>query len=501
MKIFSVAQIRACDEQTIKTEGILSIDLMERAAQRCATWIKENLPTEHLFVVLCGSGNNGGDGLAIARMLHQRKVGVKAFLLQSSATLSVDCATNLARLQQIDPELVQVLQPGTFITGIPANIVVIDAILGTGVNRPVVGWIADFIQQVNELPNRKIAIDIPSGLQCDMTPDAVDTILKVQDTLSFQFYKRVYLHPESSVYTGNVHVVDIGLSENYIDKTQVQYYATDAEYIRTIYKKRPSFGHKGTFGKAYVVGGQYGKMGAMVLCSRAALRSGVGLVTAAVPEYGYTILQTAVPEVMCHTSGSERLESILYWDDADGLGIGPGMGTDTAAVTALIHVLEQCDKPMVLDADALNIIAAHPELLSKLTKGTILTPHPKEFARLFGSNTNSMVQVENARMQAMRYNICIVLKGRYTAVISPEGECRYNTTGNAGMATGGAGDVLTGIITGLLAQGYSPYAAAVLGVYLHGLAGDIAAETHSQEAMVATDIIENMGNAWKIINK
>ena len=501
MKIFSVAQIRACDEHTIKTEGISSVDLMERAALRSATWIKENLPTEHLFVVLCGPGNNGGDGLAIARLLHQRKVGVKAFVLQSSATLSTDCAINLERLQQIDPELVQVLQPGTFITGIPAHIVVIDAILGTGVNRPVVGWIADFIEQVNELPNRKIAIDIPSGLQCDTPPVANDTILKVHDTLSFQFYKRVYMHPESSVYTGNVHIVDIGLSKSFIDKTQAHYYSTDAEYIKNVYKKRPSFGHKGTFGKAYIAGGQYGKMGAMVLCSRAALRSGVGLVTVALPECGYNILQTAVPEAMCHTSGSKTLESIQYWEDADALGIGPGMGTDTAAVTALTPMLDQCNKPMVLDADALNIIAAHPELLSKLRKGTILTPHPKEFARLFGSNTNSMVQVDNARIQAMRYNICIVLKGKHTAVISPEGECRYNTTGNAGMATGGAGDVLTGIITGLLAQGYSAYNAAVLGVYLHGLAGDMAAATHSQEAMVATDIIENMGNAWKIINK
>lgn len=500
MKIFSVAQIRACDEQTIKTEGISSIDLMERAALRCVIWITENMPHEHLFVVLCGPGNNGGDGLAIARLLHQRKVGVKAFLLQSSATLSADCASNLTRLQHIDPELVQVLQPGTFITGIPAHIVVIDAILGTGVNRPVVGWIADFIQQVNNLPNRKIAIDIPSGLQCDTIPDAEDTILKAQDTLSFQFYKRVYLHPESSVYTGNVHVLDIGLSKNFIDKTLVHYYTSDAEHVRTIYKKRPSFGHKGTFGKAYLAGGQYGKIGAMVLCSKAALRSGVGLVMAAVPACGYTILQTAVPEVMCHTSGSETLESMLYWDDADALGIGPGMGTDAAAVAALTHVLEQCNKPMVLDADALNILAAHPELLSKLTKGTILTPHPKEFARLFGSNTNSMVQVENARIQAMRYNICIVLKGKYTAVISPEGACRYNTTGNAGMATGGAGDVLTGIITGLLAQGYAPFAAAVMGVYIHGLSGDIAAADNSEEALIASDIIDYMGKAWKVVN-
>lgn len=499
MKIFSVAQIRACDEQTIKTEGISSIDLMERAALRCATWIKENLPNEQLFVVLCGPGNNGGDGLAIARLLHQRKVGVKAFLLQSSASLSTDCANNLARLQQIDPDLVQVLQPGRFITGIPANIVVIDAILGTGVNRPVVGWIADFIQQINELPNRKIAIDIPSGLQCDSIPDAADTILKVQDTLSFQLYKRVYMHPESNVYTGNIHLLDIGLSKSFIVKTPVHYYATDAEHIRTLIKKRPSFGHKGTFGKAYVAGGQYGKMGAMVLCSKAALRSGVGLVTTVIPECGYNIVQTAVPEAMCVTTGTKILENLLNWEDADALGIGPGMGTN--AVGALTQLLEDCNQPMVLDADALNIIAAHSELLSKLRRGTVLTPHPKEFVRLFGSNTNSMMQVENARIQAMRYNICIVLKGKHTAVISPEGECRYNTTGNAGMATGGAGDVLTGIITGLLAQGYAPYDAAVLGVYLHGLAGDIASEANSMEGMIASDIIDNMGKAWKIISK
>lgn len=496
MKIFSAAQIKACDAYTIHAAGMRSAQLMERAAGKCAAWIAEQLPKDTLFVVLCGTGNNGGDGFAIARMLHQRGYGVKAFLLRMSDTLSPDCQENMQRLQNMDRELVGVVEADTFITDIQQHIVIIDAILGTGLSRPTQGWLATFINQINHLPNRKIAIDIPSGLPADVIPEKDAAILRVQDTLTFQFYKRTLLHPESGMLAGNIHLLDIGLDKTFINATHTQYCLTDEEDIAAIYRPRGQWAHKGTYGSTLLIGGSYGKAGAITLSARAALRAGAGLVTALVPACAYQILQTAVPEAMCRTNGINVIEQIDGWEKMSAIGIGPGMGTDAATAQALSTFLDSCNMPVVLDADALNIIAAQPELLGKLPKGSVITPHPKEFARLFGENTNSMIRVDHARIQAMRYNIIIVLKGHYTAVITQEGECHYNSTGNAGMATGGAGDVLTGIITALLAQGYEPREAAIMGVYLHGLAGDIAAKELSQEALIAGDIIDHLGKAF-----
>lgn len=496
MKIFTAPQIRACDAYTIKASNIRPAELMERAAMKCAGWIRDQYPKDSLFVVLCGTGNNGGDGLAITRLLHQRGYGVKAFLLNFSKELFPDCLTNFQQLQALDKELVSVVQPDTFITDIPPHIIIIDAILGTGLNRPTQGWVAAFIRQINHLPNEKISIDMPSGLPADTTPDEGAIILRATHTLSFQFYKRTFLHPESGVYAGQVHLLDIGLDKTFINATHTQYKTIDPEDAAAIYRSRSPFSHKGTYGSVLLAGGSHGKIGAMILSSRAALRAGAGLVTALIPACGYTALQAAVPEAMCRTSGEGALEKIDAWEKMNAIGIGPGMGTDPLSASALSEFIDVCKTPVVVDADALNLMARQPELLAKLPKGSILTPHPKEFARLFGENTNTMIQVDHARIQAMRYNINIVLKGRYTAVITTEGECFYNMTGNSGMATGGSGDVLTGIITGLLAQGYAPHHAAILGVYLHGLAGDMAAKELSQEAMVAGDIINYLGKAF-----
>jgi hydroxyethylthiazole kinase-like uncharacterized protein yjeF len=500
MKIFTAVQIRACDAYTIQASGIKSIDLMERAAMECVDWITGHFEKETLFVILCGTGNNGGDGLAIARILHQRGYGVKTFLVRFSEELSPDCATNLARLQQLDSELAGTVAPDTFITDIPEHIVIVDAILGTGLSRPVEGWLATFLRHVDSLPNRKVAIDIPSGLPADAVPDTDAAVLSVDDTVSFQFYKRTFLHPETAVHAGNIHVVSIGLSETFINATYSQYKTIDAAAIRTISRPRMPFSHKGTYGHALMIGGSYGKVGAMVLAARAALRAGAGLVTALVPECGYNVLQTAAPEVMCRVSGSKELDNITDWDFANAIGIGPGLGTDDKTAWALFNFLEACKQPIVVDADALNLIARQPELLAKLPKGSVLTPHPKELSRLFGSHANSMVQVDHARIQAMRYNINIVLKGHHTAVITPEGECWYNMTGNAGMATGGTGDVLTGIITGLAAQGYEMQDACMLGVYLHGLSGDVSAQLLSQESLIAGDIVDHLGKAMLMVN-
>jgi len=496
MKIFSAAQIRACDAYTIHAANISSADLMERAAARCVDWITAHFSRETIFVVLCGSGNNGGDGLAITRMLYHLGYSAKAFLIRFTAELSDDCRINYERLHNTDNNLVNILQPETFITDIPANIVVIDAILGTGLNRPATGWVASFIEQINELPNRKIAIDIPSGLPADSIPAKGAAIVKVADTLSFQFYKRSFFHAEVGALAGNIHILDIDLSETFIEGTPTQYYTIDHAAIKDIYKPRTAFSHKGTYGNVLMVGGSYGKMGAITMSSNAALHAGAGLVTTLMPECGYNILQTAVPEVMCLTSGAKYIEEIGDWEKYKAIGIGPGLGTEQVTAQAFAAFIDECKTPIVVDADALNLLAKQNELLGKLPPESILTPHPKEFSRLFGDSIDSMMQLEHARTQAMRYNIFIVLKGHYTAIVTPEGDCWYNLTGNPGMATGGAGDVLTGIITGLLAQGYSSHNAAILGVYLHGLSGDLAAAEQSQEALVAGDIINYLGKAF-----
>lgn len=495
MKILSSAQIKACDEHTIRAERIRSIDLMERAANKCVEWITSNFSKESLFVVLCGSGNNGGDGFAITRLLHRRGYGVKAFLIKNNS-LSNDCEQNYKQLLQINEDLIGEIEPGRFITDIPGDIVLIDAIFGTGLSRPIAGWLENFIKHINALRNRKISIDIPSGMYADNLPAEGDTIFTASDTLSFQFFKRSFLHPESAPFTGNIHILDIGLSKSYIDSTQTQYTTITRADVDEIYRPRSRFAHKGTYGHTYLAGGHHGKMGAMTLCTRAALRAGAGLVTALIPGCGYEILQTSTPEAMCMVDGDIALTKLTGWESMSSIAIGPGMGTDAETADALADLLNKCNQPLILDADALNIIASRPDLLTKIPRESIITPHPREFTRLFGYNTNSLVQVDNARFQAMKYGINIILKGHHTAVVDSDGNCKYNMTGNAGMATGGSGDVLTGILAGLMAQGYSARDTAVMGVYLHGLAGDIAASNKSQESLIASDIVDYIGQSY-----
>lgn len=497
MKIFSAEQIRACDAYTIHASGISSAELMDRAAAKCAEWITGHFAKETLFVVLCGTGNNGGDGLALARILHQQGYGVKAFQLAISETMTPDCALNLERLKQLDSSLVDSVAVDTFITDIPENIIIIDAIFGTGLSRPLDGWTANFVKHINELHNCKISIDIPSGMPADTLPYESAAILTANETLSFQFYKRSFLHGETGKYAGNIHLLDIGLDPSFINATQTNYQIIDKEVVDGHYQPRKQFSHKGTYGTALLIGGSYGMMGAISLSVQGALRAGAGKVKSLVPECGYDIIQSLAPEAMCMTSGSNYIETISNWETADAVGIGPGMEKSQKTGEAIEAFLDEYKRPLVIDAGALNIIAERNELLHKIPPDSILTPHPKEFERLFGKTANSMMRLEHARTQAMRYNVVIVLKDRYTAIVTPEGECWYNTNGNAGLASGGSGDVLTGIITGLLVQNYTSVQAAMLGVYLHGLSADLALEKQSMESMLAGDIITHLGMAFK----
>jgi len=497
MKIFSASQIKACDAYTIHAKGMQSVELMERAAIACTDWITSHFTKQTLFVVLCGTGNNGGDGLAITRLLHNAGYGVKAFQLAMTDHLSPDCRANLVRLRQIDGALVEAVPRETYITDIPEDIVLIDAIVGTGLNRRLDGWLRQFVQNINQLPNKKISIDIPAGMPADTVAEGEAVILNADHTLSFQFYKRSFLHPETGSHAGEIHILDIDLEATFITATHTNYHIADLVTVRSFFRKRSPFSHKGTFGTALLIGGSHGMMGAISLTVMAASRGGAGKIIAIVPRCGYEVMQTLAPESLCRTSGDTFINTFQGWEIADSIGIGPGMGSHQVTADAFEAFLEVYKEPLVLDADALNILAERKELLNKLPANTILTPHPKEFERMFGETSNSFLRLEHARTQAMRYNIIIVLKGRYTTIIAPDGECWYNMTGNAGLATGGSGDVLTGVLTSLLAQNYEPLQAALLGVYLHGLAATKALDAQSEESMIPRDVIECLGKAFR----
>ncbi len=499
MKIFTARQIRECDAFTIQEEGITSADLMERAAEACAAWLSRQYNNNTPVLVVCGMGNNGGDGLALTRILLQQGYPARAVVLRHAAQFSADAAHNLTLLHQLMPENISILEPGQYLSTLSEDILIIDALFGTGLNRPLEDWPASFVQELNALPNILIAIDTPSGLPADSLPDPHAAVMRAKHTLSFQFYKRSFLHPEAAAHTGRVHLLDIGLSPQYITATHTQYYTIDAATAAALYKPRDPFGHKGSLGKVQLVGGSYGKMGAIALSTRAALKSGAGLVFTAAPASGNTILQVLNPEAMFIDAGKEVVE-VIKAEEKAVLGIGPGMGQASETGAALLQFIRSAQGSLVLDADALNLVAAQKEMLHLLPAYTIITPHPREFERLFGKAPDTMLQVELARANAMKYNICIVLKGHHTAVVLPTGACWYNTTGNAGMATGGSGDVLTGILTALLAQGYAPADAARLGVFLHGRAGDLAAAVSGQEALTAGDLPDWLGAAFRSLS-
>lgn len=501
MKIFSAAQIKACDAYTIHASGISSVDLVERAASQCATHIIGHYPIDTPFVLLCGMGNNGADGLALARILMQHGYGIKVFVLQHRNEHTAENKSHLNKLLRIDAALVEYLQPQTFLADLPEQVVIIDAILGTGLSRHVTDWLADFFAHINHLPNKKIAIDIPSGMPADHVPTGEVAMIAAHETLSFQFYKRSFLHPETGDYCGTIQLIDIGLHPTFIEATHTHYQTIDAEALTAVLKKKARYSYKNQHGHCFITGGSKGKVGAALLATAAALKSGVGLVSSIIPEVAYIPLQSKLPEAMCQVGGTTHIETIEPYQSASAMGIGMGMGTEQASVQAFSTFLETCTLPCVFDADALNILAAHPELMTKLPEHSILTPHVGECDRLFGPSSNSMQRVEHIRMQAMRYKVCIVLKGHHTVVVTPDGDCYYNLNGNAGMAKGGSGDVLTGLMAGLLAQSYTADQAALLGVFVHGLAGDIAAEELGMQAMNASDIIDCLSAAWQKLAK
>jgi hydroxyethylthiazole kinase-like uncharacterized protein yjeF len=501
MEILSAEQIRAWDEFTMQHEPIMSIDLMERAAASCHRWLEKNGYTGRSFAIYCGKGNNGGDGLALARMLSEAECFVTVFILEFGFKGTDDFQINLARLHQTSAEVRFIQGVDNFHPVTPGD-VLIDALLGSGLNRKLEGVAAELVEYLNRSGNEIIAIDIPSGLFVSRSSKG-NVVIQATHTLSFQCFKPAFLMPENALSVGEVHILDIGLHPGYLQQVSREAELLDAGIVRAIFRPRPVFAHKGNFGHALLVAGSFGKMGAAVLGARACLRAGAGLLSCHVPGCGYPILQTTIPEAMVFVDTDDRIQTDFEGDPSEYavVGVGPGIGMEGRTVEFLRELLRGCRKPMVLDADALNILASSAGLWELVPPYSILTPHPKEFERLFGPSSDDYARVSLALEEARRRQCIVVLKGHYSYIAMPGGKGYFNSTGNAGMAKGGSGDVLTGILTGLLSQGYSPGEAALLGVYLHGLAGDLAAATWSQESMLASDLIEHLGRAYEMVQK
>lgn len=494
MKILNVEQIRALDQYTIEHEPIAPINLMERAAQTFTDWFTARFPATFPVKIFCGLGNNGGDGLAIARLLLEQEYKVEVHVVRYMPRESDDFMHNHRRLRLLlTPNYIE--KEGD-IPAIRHNEIVIDAILGSGLTRPAEGIVKSAIEAINRAPAQVVAIDIASGLYADQAnePDAV--AVEPDHTVTFQLPKLGLLLPRNGRFVGEWHGLDIRLNQRFIDRAQTAFYYTTPSEARLLLHRRERYSNKGTFGHALLLAGSYGKVGAAVLAARACLRSGVGLLTVETPRCGYPILQTAVPEAMCLTAGHEHVltehteEKSPPFTSYSAIGIGPGIGKAPETLAMLRQLLPTMEKPMVIDADALNLLAENRELLDQVPAHSILTPHPKEFERLTQAWDDDYQKLDLVREFARKYRLVVVLKGAYTAVTTPDGEVHFNSTGNPGLSTGGTGDVLTGVLTALLAQGYDPVEAAVLGVYAHGLAGDRAAEQRGQIGLTASDVID-----------
>jgi len=501
MKIFNAEQIREWDQYTMRHEPVSSVELMERAAGCCVQWLEEYALLNHSFKIFCGKGNNGGDGLAMARMLSQKGRSVSVFILEHGHLGTEDFQVNLERLHKHAGVEIKFIQTQEQFPSFEKSDIIVDALFGSGLNRPLEGVTAKLVEQINNSACKIVAIDTPSGLPIDHSAES-QTIIKANHTLTFQVFKLSFLLPRNAGFIGEVHVLDIGLHRDFYNSTETDYELIDEKIVSAIYKPRNRFAHKGNFGQALLIAGSYGKMGAAVLCAKACLRSGAGLTTCHIPKCGYEIMQTAVPEAMVMSDFNSSVITKIEEDLSKFacVGIGPGIGAASETRTVLKEIFGVYQKPVVLDADGLNLISSDKKLLKNIPANSILTPHPKEFERLFGETKNDFERIRLAQQKAKELAIIVVLKGHHTCVATPGGKLYFNNTGNAGMAKGGSGDVLTGILTALAGQYHDSIKSAILGVYLHGLAGDMAAEKYSKEAMIASDIIENLGEAFLSMN-
>lgn len=506
MKILTGTQHAELDRYTIENEPIESIELMERASQAIALEIMSRWGKQRIVYVFAGAGNNGGDGLAVARLLYKEGYRVAVYLFNVKGHLSPDCSTNRDRLVELQSaensaerlvfkEIIQ----GFDFPKINANDIIIDALFGTGLKSPLSGGFAVVARKINGTHAHIVSIDIPSGLMCEnnaFTDRSV--VIHAELTLSVQLPKLAFLMADNETCVGEWKTIDIGLSEEGIAQANTPYSIIEENEVRELLHKRPAFAHKGTMGHALLVAGSHGMAGAAILAAKSCLRSGVGKLSVHTCSSANNILQISVPEaVLLLDKNSRNISETLDISRFQSIGIGPGIGRDNATAEAVQSYLAVADEPLVVDADALNILGDHREWMGHLPSGSILTPHVKELENITGICANSYERLTQASELAVSYHIYVILKGHYTAICTPQGRVLFCPKGNPGMATPGSGDVLTGILTGLLAQGYPPSEATILGVWLHASAGDLAAEELGEEFMLASDIITHLSGAWR----
>ncbi|AII51642.1 bifunctional ADP-dependent NAD(P)H-hydrate dehydratase/NAD(P)H-hydrate epimerase [Hymenobacter sp. APR13] len=500
MKLLTAAQTRALDQATVEAQDITSLELMERAATACTLWLLDELqPAFSTEIhVLCGPGNNGGDGLAVARHLHAAGYAPQVWLLPAEKH-----STDFLHNQQQLPQTIRCQElSARRLPTLPTGAIVLDALFGTGLTRPLEGLPAKVVQHLNQMEATVVAVDIPSGLLSDSPNPTGSVVVRARYTLSFELPKLAFLLPRNAEFVGEWTVLPIGLDQSFIHNTPVDNYFVDATVLTGRLPRRARFSHKGTFGHALLLAGSYGKLGAAVLAARACLRGGVGLLTVRTPGVGYTVLQTSVPEAMALPDpGRDFVTELPELKPYAAIGMGPGLGQEesTAEVLRLLFQQTESRQALVLDADALNLLSTHRELLEKLPPDTLLTPHPKEFERLTGEPArDDYHRLGQLRAFCQEYRCYCVLKGDYTALGTPDGPVYFNSTGNPGMATGGSGDVLTGLLLALRAdQRLSPLDAALLAVYAHGRAGDLAAEQSGEAGLIAGDLVQFIGPALR----
>lgn len=503
MNILNAFETKQLDAFTIKSQGIESVDLMEKAAKSLLVFFLENFTDlQKPFVFFAGPGNNGGDGLALARLLNQKGYSnIKVYLFNTHNSLSPDCLLNAERLQNECPkvELTEISQQFEAPQLTP-NTVIVDALFGIGLNKPLSGGFASLVQFINASQCEVISIDMPSGLMCeDNTLNSVSSIVRAKHTLTIGRMKLSQLLADNQKFLGTVHIMPLPVAEGWEGEVDCHFSITEETEIKVLLHPRSQFGHKGTFGNALLIAGRYGMAGAAILAAKACLRSGVGKVTIHTPRRNNDLLQVAVPEALLHHDENDCIiTSPMRADEFDAVAIGPAIGTDKqTALTFIEQTSHTTNCPLVIDADGINILGSHKGWLQQIPPKTIFTPHPKEMQRLGICNSDSYSTLLEAMGMAQKQHFYIVLKGHFTAICTPEGNVYFNPTGNNGMATAGSGDVLTGIILSLLAQGYSQLAACRLGVYIHGLAGDIATSKLGQHSVTASDIIDYLPYAFQ----
>lgn len=496
----SAEMLRAADAHTMASEPIASIDLMERAASRCTTWLIErrsilfSSSADPRALILAGPGNNGGDGLAIARQLAMAGWAVRVLPCCFGAAPSADRAANLHRLAGTGVELMQEPDPQQPPGPLPGEVVV-DALFGIGLSRPLGGVWKHMVKAVNGWSAVVVSIDLPSGLfATDNSDNDPDAIIRAHHVLTFQCPKLAMLLPESASCVPAWTTLDIGLDQGFLKALNTRYILQEVEDLVGLLPPRPRQAHKGTFGHALLVVGGKGRFGAGVMAARACTRSGAGLVTVALPEEGAPIIHTTVPEAMVYAKSGSWVPKELAPYRA--IGVGPGMGLEVEQANALKSLIQNTTVPLVIDADAITILANNPTWCAFLPPGSIITPHPGEFDRLAGVSKSGYERLQRAIEWSLKCGVIVVLKGAYTAVIEVDGSVCFNQFGNSGMAKGGSGDVLTGLLTGLLAQGLSPVGAAKLAVHLHAKAGDAAASSIGMEAMTPGDLVDKLPAAF-----